>query len=395
VKTIGLIGLAVLTALVLSASVGAVAASAANTALCKTSTYSPVCGTGEAYASGSAISAKTTAKLTLANVSLNDKCNSTLEGTIGAAGDPLSVSISKWSFSNCTCETSFVETPSASLKWSEGTDGKLTLSTGAGSPRLHVNCFGIYDCVYSFPSSVTFKGGNPAQLAIAETKLTTLEDKHTYGGGCPESTLQPATFEVTSPNPAYVATVASTEAHTRLCKVVGSSCAASNTYPLGTKIEAEASNFKVSRYNDTFVCKKATIGGVTQAIGAEPLPLGSVDFSGSECSSNVFGSSCTMTHNNPSTGATLERGGVLEATWQFATAFHFTLTCKSLGGTVTNECEYGNVLNGQIHNGEPAMITFEGVELSLVREGGSWPCTSPALLSGTFTVASPNPLYVI
>jgi hypothetical protein len=178
------------------------------TTLCKSSSGSPYCAIADRYPSETSIEASSTSVAFTSGLA-NFSCT---ESAIGAkskeaAGEPLSMTLSTWSFAKCTtsgggsCTVTTESLPgSASLAWSKESEGALSVpSGGEGQPLLKAKCGELLDCAYVLPGA-SLKGGSPAQLAIAEGSLT----KKT-GFFCPKTTtIKAATYTVNSPKPLYV-----------------------------------------------------------------------------------------------------------------------------------------------------------------------------------------------
>src|ERR1044072_765057 len=390
-KIARIIGLAAIAAMALMASAGVGTALAIDTTLCKTSTDSPYCKEGDSYPAGTTLQAATPGKFKIVNEVINVRCKSTLEGKTSAkAGTPLALGISAWTLSECTfgCKVSFVTLPtSGSLSWSNGTEGTLALRVGASQPQLNVNCFGIMNCTWNFPD-MTFKGGNPGQLVVPETKLVLVKGDE----NCPKEAKfesSTSTFTVNSPNPAYVGQVIAEEAETRFCKAQEKTCSGANTYPFGTAFNAEAPALKIENPIWNVNCGKTTMSAKTGAVGANPLPLGPIVFSTTKCTGAWGVSGCSLTATNSPTGW-VEAEGLgsffgkfwfeLYVDLQCAPGVHFLYYFPPLttltGGDAKVPPAFGYLYN----------------ELSLVKnyEG----CTGQDKLSASFTVTTPQPLFV-
>jgi hypothetical protein len=139
VRIAKIIGLVSTVALTLTALVGVGSASAAETALCKSSTSVPYCNSGDLYPGNTALNATST-EVTIPTNLVNVKCKSSnLEGeTKAQTGDPLAISVASWSLASCTtyggskCSATAQGGPyDGSLAWTSGDDGDLTVR-GAG-----------------------------------------------------------------------------------------------------------------------------------------------------------------------------------------------------------------------------------------------------------------------
>jgi hypothetical protein len=332
-KLIGLAALAVI-AVSLFAGVGS-AAAAAETKLCKSGTWA--CTTENQYPAGTAVEATTPTRLKILNGAATIECSSTLKGSTGAAaGSPLPVNLSTWTFSNCNqgCSgelgsTKFKNVPSSSLSWKEGSNGEFELHEGTGRPTLEIYCPFIYEhCSYTFPN-LTFKGGNPAQLVATQASMTRL----TGAGECKSELHLEATFSLSAPNPAYLATTGfPEEAHLRICKEFGSVCPDAKTYAPETKLRAEATDFKLEHGLLTVTCGQASIETKSLALGAKPFPLGNVTFSASSCYRGGY--PCEVTQANVATATFSEDSNGI---W-FSTPLRYRVYCPFTG--IQKDCTY-------------------------------------------------------
>jgi hypothetical protein len=144
--------------------------------------------------------------VTIANTVSDVTCTeSTLAGeTSSEAGTPLPLKISTWSLAgcsnksgkSCTSTTTLALPESASLSWSEGSNGALAIGSGL---QWKIVCSGI-SCTMTFQPTGTLKGGSTGQITIPETKL-----KKISGLFCPVTmTFKAASYSVSAPKPVYV-----------------------------------------------------------------------------------------------------------------------------------------------------------------------------------------------
>jgi len=277
-KILRAIGLAAIAALALIAVSGAGSAAAAETTLCKSAAISPYCASKDRYPKETAIEAtKTEFQVDpgFGPTGITVCAESAMKGQTNAqAGEPLSASISTWTFSGCTrngkaCTITAKNLSYAgSLSWSSGDDGALALSnSGKGQPRLFVHCGSWYECEWDMPS-LAVEGGNPGQLAIPTTTLV----KGT-GFNCPATTTLKATYSVSSPKPVFVARGEISNPGTGLCKINQSPCPQAYLYPEGTELEAETSDVKIETNVSTITCSEGSLAAQTTARSDNPLPL--------------------------------------------------------------------------------------------------------------------------
>jgi len=140
---------------------------------------------------------------------LEERCTgSTLTAQTAANGAPLPIQITGLTLSGCSpCKTGEARNLpfNATVQQAAGGDGSGVITgSGKGNPQLEFSngCPLSITCVFG-GSEIPFelKGGNPATLVVASTKLTR------KGGSflCGESTtLLEAQYEITTPQPLFV-----------------------------------------------------------------------------------------------------------------------------------------------------------------------------------------------
>jgi hypothetical protein len=389
-KIARILGLAAIAALALLALAGAGSALAAETTLCKSSTESPYCTSEESYPASTTVQASTSSPLILENTALKVECDSTLEGaTSSAAGNPLSVSVSSWTFSCAkgACPSKIESLPTGSITGSSGADGQLALRVGGKSPEWTINCPGFYNCTYGFPD-MTVKGGSPGQVAVAESKLTLIKKNGVLP--CPAMTLKPGSFNINSPKPVYVATKA--ELSTRLCQKQEAPCSAANTYPEGTKFEASASNFKIATLGTNHIeCENAKVAPTSLATGSEPIPLemGSGSFTLNGCRYPSISNSCTA-YVNLETGSIAKwAGGYSESYIELRTNLEFL--CSVAGGYKVCKWSTQNARAHMDYSKELSAFYFSESQLTSIKGNE---CGSLGLLTARFEVSNPKGFYI-
>jgi len=391
-KIARIVGLVAAAAMALTASLGAGSAFGAETTLCKTNTESPACKSADRYAAGTAIKAEVTETLFVENPIAKVQCGeSQLEAkTSAGAGAPLPVELSAWTLGKCgttaaqnNCTVTAQEAGKAgALLWGSGANGTLSASAS-----WHIQCtiagFNKIDCTFGYNSSATLNGGNPAQLAVAKTTLSRT------GSICPTTaSLKAVNYSVSSPNPAYVAKVE--EYGTQLCKVNQSPCAALNSYPEGTMLEATSENFTIETTPATFTCKTASATVKTTAGMGNPLPVELTSFVLGSCKASGVGSCSVKTSLLPpglqpviawESGVNGQLNN-LAASWEF--------TCGS--GPFYIWTFEAPAMSTTLKGGSPATFGFEKAPWVYCK--GAL-CSGGSYLTAGFTVASPKPLYVV
>jgi hypothetical protein len=197
-KYVKMFGLAAIAAAALMAFVGAGTASA--TVLCNNNLSTSSCSSK--VATKTTITAKSVGKSVLATKegTVLDECeNSTLEGEVEKAGgsaETVSGPLTKLNWGNCTRTTNTTELGRLEIHWISGTDNG-TLTVVGTKVTVDTGFFG--SCVFTASDIGTLVGGNPAKISLKEQKVSRVT------GLCPSEVLWTAEFEVTKPNPLYVA----------------------------------------------------------------------------------------------------------------------------------------------------------------------------------------------
>jgi len=216
-KSIKMLGLAVGTALALTAFVGVSAASASATTLCKTNAAK--CAQADQYPSGTQFQASLQSKtsLTLSGAGYGLTCSgSTLSGSTSAqSGEPLLAKISALTLAGCkaaagmNCTFSAAGLPySATFARNEefglegASEGTLAASaSGQFNPGIHYSCNSLgANCTYDFADlSLEVNGGSPATLVANEVPLV-----NAGLSPCAEEVTLSATYNVSTPSPLFV-----------------------------------------------------------------------------------------------------------------------------------------------------------------------------------------------
>ncbi len=385
-KITRMIGLAAVAALALSAW-AAGSALAAETTLCKTNGEAPYCASANRYPAETSLSTSS-AKVTLLTPIMNVTCSvSSLSAkTTASSGAPLPVSVSGWSLEKCSdpeemkCVGEVKGLPhSGSLARTEEAKGSLTLGNGGtGEPRVFVQCGGFMQCEWT-PPPLKLEGGSSAKFSLPKTSL---EKKG--GALCPKTATieSQGSFSLTSPQAVWVEKVMPPPTGA-LCSAAEALCSTGNVYPAGTTIEAKATNFKVQNSAWTFTCSSASLGAKTKVAYGEPITVENQSFTMSGCEiPNLGKTPCPESKANTMFNGSIRSGG-FEGSLD-ATGLQVYFGCNQF-----IHCTY-TVDSGSfaISSGNPAKLTM--TELPLEINDG---CGSKAMMSATFTVNSPNPLY--
>jgi len=142
-------------------------------------------------------------------------CNATtIQGktsTAGAAGEPVKMSMSSFTFGGCSYDvvgnppckvTGAPAEGNLELLAGAGGNGSMTLGPGESEAGVEVKCNemgSLIECTFRFPlTQLAVSGGNPAHITASETAAAK------EGVLCPLTMKWDATYEVTSPKPLWL-----------------------------------------------------------------------------------------------------------------------------------------------------------------------------------------------
>ena len=187
---------------------------------------------------------------------------------------------------------------------------------------------------------------------------------------------------------------ASTASATVLCKTpgtgtpTGTTCPASWAYPAGTKITAENSGVvKLDTTFKTVECNKSTLSGETSNEGSATETV-----TGPEAGASLTFTECNCTVN-------VLKPGTLETHW-ISGSHNGTLTGNNSEVTVSCSTIFGNVHCiyvtenddlGELTGGAPAIFHSKA---TISRKPTNGLCSEESTWTATYTITSPNPLYV-
>jgi hypothetical protein len=229
-KYVKMLGLAAVAAAALMAFVGASTASA--TVLCKTpGTGTPTgttCPANQAYPAGTEIHAVSEGNLVLTTGSefteitckkgtVKGKTSNEGSATETVSGAAETITWEECSTPNGACTVTTLKPGTLEVHWIEGVDknekGEVTAVTGSHNGTLTSNgaeitsscasIFGNIHCIYKAAEEDlgTVTGGNPATADFESTPVNIIATS----GLCPSGPKWDAKYEITSPNPLYVA----------------------------------------------------------------------------------------------------------------------------------------------------------------------------------------------
>jgi hypothetical protein len=376
-------------ALIVTALAGAASASA--TVLCKENTAT--CSTGSIYPKEIAIEATGLSfKIKNSIATINCSSSSMAGKTTGEKGAPLSAEITSLTVSKCTNCPGVSEARNlpfkAGLERSEAGDGTLALENGGkGAPSMKFsNCWGLgISCIYGVsPLNLHFEGGSPAKLTAQSVTLVKQEGSSSL---CPTTGTLEATYEITSPKPAYARAGAGV-GETVFCKEGGTVCQKAATYPGGTTIEAKSTFVLIQGTGLNTGCEGSTMSLESSAESGNPLHVSIPSMTFSSCRG---GCKTVEAQNLPLTGVPVEAtsggNGTLRASFQW----------KLTGCSSPNEltCIYGaNNAKFTITGGTAENAKLEGAFTMNKEEGSSLSCHSSIEVAATYYVTSPTALWV-
>ncbi len=337
--------------------------------------------------------------VTIANSLGNVTCTeSTLAGeTSSEAATPLPLKISTWSLGSCsrkkifsgteTCSTSATAAlpESASLGWTEGSTGSLSVASGL---QWSIKCGSFIECTLTFSPTATLNGGSPGQITIPETAMTSVS-----GPFCPETkTFKAASYSVSAPKPAYVKPAA---ASTTLCKAnpEGFYCAEADRYPSKTSFTASAESPGVTIANSlgNVTCTESTLAGETSSEAATPLPLKISTWSLGSCSrKKIF--SGTETCSTSATAALPESASLgwtegSTGSLSVASGLQWSIKCGSF-----IECTLTFSPTATLNGGSPGQITIP--ETAMTSVSGPFCPETKTFKAASYSVSAPKPAYV-
>jgi hypothetical protein len=374
---------AALAALVLTAAIGAASASA--TVLCKTA--STVCQPSDVYGSGTEISAslrsgtkavfKTTGGETWSSRSQGSMKFQTTDS--GGEGKGVGTKDTSYTLSECTWVTSFPTYGTGAITYSGSGNGTFY----HGETIIRMIVFGL-TCNYTFPYVSEVKGGSSATVAANGTASRAVGSSLS----CPTSLQMSAEYTVSSPAALYVEERGVNPVV--LCNANEEHCAEANRYGTGTKVTAAlkaGSSFKLEETGSEGEvldnCTSSALGGETTSAGGASSDTVGVDIS----SASFSGCSWSTVPVALPWHTTIRRGTSGNGT-QTLSGFAVEVRIPFFG-----KCLYGGSPTFTVTGGSGAELSANKVKVEKLA-GSSVTCPSQALLSATYVLSSPSPLYV-
>jgi|SRR6478752_517522 len=192
----------IIIAVVLTALAGASTASA--TVLCKNNKSTASCS--ERYPVGTEFKTTLVGTAKLSTSFKTIECNKASgEGKLESAG---SSSTTPWgkgtgTYSECNCEVKVLLTGTIEVHYVSGTDNGTVTFSGTEVTALCTSVFGNVHCIFATNATDlgTLESGSPAKANFKEASIPRLNTDSL----CSEKALLTALFEITAPNPLYVA----------------------------------------------------------------------------------------------------------------------------------------------------------------------------------------------
>jgi hypothetical protein len=394
-KSIKMLGLAVLAAMALTAV--AAASSASATVLCSENT--PQCKLESIRFSGTPISAKlkSGSNFVIANEGLvgNETCtgSSLTAITTATEGSPLSLTVTGLTLSGCgKCEKVEAKNLSYSASVEQTGSGNGTLNVGGKPSFKYTSCPLGISCTFNASSiPLTFEGGNPANLVAKEVEVTR---DASSSGLCPATGKLSATYEITSPTPLYAVAgrVVKEAKTTSLCSQAVESCPAEKRYSAGSALEAALTKFTMIKGGLNVECSGGSTAGQLSANSGEPsLPLKLNSMTMSSCN-YCHTRSVINTPYEASLKATGGGNGILTTKFEMHES-------GCVWGFEEFECTYGGNVSLEFlgDNLAPKLVLQKigsgGQELKKL-SGTPGRCAETAQITANYSVTSPKPVWV-
>jgi hypothetical protein len=191
---------------------------------------------------------------------------------------------------------------------------------------------------------------------------------------------------------------ASAAGGTTLCKTNETPCAATNHYAIGQEIVATSTNPRLTSNLGEVTCNNSEVKGKTTSTGSNKTSVSgeitSLSFTNNCVLHTPFGftDACTVTAINLPYAATVSNtAGTMNGPLTVSGSPGAKVDCGS-----ALKCQFtakGGSITLDVTGGAPATVLAEKEELErTVYEGGI--CPSEATWDATYTVTTPNPLYL-
>jgi hypothetical protein len=184
-----------------------------------------------------------------------------------------------------------------------------------------------------------------------------------------------------------MAALASTASATVLCKASEETCSTENQYPSGTTVSASLASGTTAKIQSGFETITCTGSSLADENGSgTPLPGALTEMGFSGCTSSL-GGSCTTSSSGAPTETSLSSTGGGNGTLKGNTPV-FEFTCVGV------TCRYSaTAFEASLTGGSPASLTASKVALAK-QSGSNGLCSAAATLTASYTVSSPNPVFV-
>jgi hypothetical protein len=401
-KSIKMLGLAVVAALALAALAGVGSASA--TSLC--SAWEHPCAAGKQLSLPQTLNAHAT-KFTLTTSGLEPaNCNSPelkLQASKKEASGIITGQVTALNVNTCSVgwcgKAEATHLPyNAEIKATGGGSGTVTLSSsGAGKPAIKLNgCkFGGNEanCVFG-ASKITSQltGGNHASLAVSKTTLSLEEG---YVGACVvENWELNANYEATAPNAgSFYTTIDGNEVvkgSTVLCKSKSVTCSESEILSLGQSLQASTTKAVLEASGLETTCE-SSLEGHTVEESLEGRLLSTIssltlaNCSGACKTAKAVNLPYTASLNAIGEGngtLTVSGGGTGDPTFEFSGCTIFNQTCQYGASSLALDMKGGS--SGEVL----------AVKEPLTKRSGGGFCPESGTISATYVFTTPKPVWV-
>jgi len=353
--------------------------------LCKSTTTPCEIGYLQGTTLDATMTTGTTGVLETTSGTVLDTCTGgTVQGkttNAGSSGEPVIALIETLSFSGCSSTTDTLKAGRLEIQGILGTeDGALI---GTEDTEVTVNTT-VGSCVYGTGAALhlgTLKGGGSPSIEV-----DAIVSKISGSVNCPSHAHLRAAYTITSPKPVYVES-GPRPTGTLLCKTTTTPC--DSGYGKNTTLEfsiASGTTAILETFGGTVLdtCTGATVKGRTANDGGgeseEPV-TGTID--------NLSFSGCTQT-------TTVLKRGEFELQ-RIAGTENGTLIARNAEVTIFTifgSCVYGSGL--AVHLGTLIGSASPTIEIStnVPKISGNFACPSEALLTASYVLTEPKPLYV-
>jgi hypothetical protein len=375
VKRISLLVLAALASLAVTAALGGASASAS--VFCKSATS--ICASGNSYGVGTKLSASLDNNVSFSwNNGVWSECTagSISSEVTGAGGEgPVKVKDLSASLTSCTWPTT-VTPGSWEASYTSSNNGKISKD----STSITIKSSGV-NCVYRFPQqagNMGIVGGTSGELFVN----TEIFGSPGNSGLCMPNLMMVGGYDINSPAPLYVEDRGAPPIV--LCKANEEHC--STPYSAGTSINASlkaGTSLVLTEAEGELLesCQAGSLTGKTLTAGGGTFEQVAAEFSAGTLGECEY----AATLEGLNEGAVIKRSDVAGSGTVKIAGFKIKENVFGI-----NSCVFQGEPTFKLNGGAPAEL----VATKAVLTASGFGCPSEALLTATYTLSAPNPLYL-